>query len=417
MFRERIARLQAAIKDPDLKKSVRNFVDYRKRKKVPDDVIWTQLQKEYPDLTQGSWAVCEGTAALQLDPLPDDEPSDIADCDILNSESEPESRSVAVLNSATAPAEEVLNRFSTPERVTEIVPTPEQIAAVMAEMVNLQVSHLKQIGEGVVIEMPGPKARAESQPSAEPAPSKDSASPAEGGKENSARRLMRRVLNPSRLRKRGKTAETDPMRVASRPSLTRTIFSSLAILTLISFMSHYLISATETLYGRGVAVLLVLIPIGVVFFVRVPFVRYAMLCFFLGADLLSIKALRDTDMAKITESTLTENPEYKRLQKDYASAELERSKINPVTHPSLLALKAKEVKAISDRMAVLEQTSVVTERAAADRTRTEVTLGVRALLLIAAAVFAHALLHYSSALDYDRFMRKAFGRDVPTKRR
>lgn len=417
MSRERIARLQAAIKEPDLKKSVQNFVAYRRRKKVHPEEIWTQLQKEYPDLTQGSWPSYEGTAALHLDSLPDDELPDIEDCDILNSEAEPDSRSDDVLNSAATHDEDVLNPVSASEGIAEIEPTPEQIAAVVAEMQGLQVSSFRQIGEGVVIEMPPPKSRTEPIQTAEPASSMDSAEPAEEKKEDSARRFVKRVLNPSRLRNRGKTAETDPMRVASRPSLTRTIFSTLAILTLISFMSHYLISATAALYGTGVAVLLVLIPIGIVFFVRVPVVRYTMLALFLGADLWSIKSLRDTDMAKITESTLTENPEYKRLKSEYAVAELERSKINPVTHPTLLGRKAKEVKAISDRMTAIEQTSVVTERAAADRTRTEVTLGVRALLLIAAAVFAHALLHYSSGLDYDRFMRKAFGRDEPPKRR
>ena len=415
MSRERIARLQAAIKDPDLKKSVQNFVAYRRRKHVLPEEIWTQLQKEYPDLTQSSWPSCEGTAAYQLDPLPDDEPSDAEVCDILNSGPGLDSRKDDVLNSLEVSGDDALDSVSTPEGVAEIEPTPEQIAAVVAEMQALQVSSFRQIGEGVVIEMPPPKTRTETAQPAEPLPEAESASPTEEKKPGSVRRFIKRVPNPMRLRNQGKTAETDPMRVASRPSLTRTIFSSLAILVLIGFMSHYLISATETLYGRGIAMLLVLIPIGVVFFVRVPFVRYCMLALFLAADLWSIKSLRDTDMAAITESTITENPEYRRLQEQLKLTEVERRAINPVTHPSLLNKKAEEVKRISERMTAIERTSVVTERASADRTRTDVTLGVRALLLIAAAVFAHALLHYSSALDYDRFMRKAFGRDDTRK--
>jgi hypothetical protein len=176
-------------------------------------------------------------------------------------------------------------------------------------------------------------------------------------------------------------------------------------------MSYYLIAATETLYGRGIATLLVLIPLAFVFFVKIPVVRYLALALFLGVDLLSVGALHKIETAGISVSTLDGNAEYQRLKIQYAKGELERDGINVRTHPSLRDQKAEELKKISDRMTAIEGASRQNVEATAEKSRADVTLGVRALLLIAAAVFAHALLHYSAAVDFDGFMRKAFGRD------
>lgn len=400
MSRERVARFKASIKDPDVRKSVLNAIDYRRRKQVPFEDILAFLVKEYGHHLPDQTAFSDGSSALQLDPL--------------NSESEPESDNTGsdcdVLDSAPEPSA-VLNP---PPEYPEREITEAEVAEMIERMRTLQVSHLHHYGEGVVIELPSSK-----KPTEKPAETEKVAEPAQD--KDSARTLLNqkpRFLN-ARWKKlthgensdEEKTAGTDPMRLAPQPSPTRTVFSTAALLALIGFMAHYLISATAALYGTGVAVLLVLIPIAVVFFVKVPIVRYSALLLFLGADLYSVKALHEKEVARIAVASLDSHPEYQRLKKQYDLAESERDKINPDTHPTLRSRKADEARRISARMTEIEKTSVVSEQATADRTQADVTLGVRALLLIAAAIFAHALLHYSGSIDYDSWMRKAFGRD------
>jgi hypothetical protein len=390
---------------------VDNAISYRRGKQVPEADILAFLVKEYGEHAAENPAFSDGSLAVQIDlsdsELPPKADTEVGDCDILNSVAETRPEQPDVLTSS----------LNFPQR--EI--TDAEVAAMIERMRNIQVSHLHHIGEGVVIEMPLAKTRTESEPEiqkpAEPLKDKDSEGPAESlplpGQSrplNSVRRIFRRtgVSEPAPLKE--KTTEAVPMRLAPRPSPTKTIFSTLALVTLIGFMSYYLIAATETLYGRGIATLLVLIPLAFVFFVKIPVVRYLALALFLGVDLLSVGALHKIETAGISVSTLDGNPEYQRLKIQYAKGELERDGINVRTHPSLRDQKAEELKKISGRMAEIESTSRVTEQASAEKSRADVTLGVRALLLVAAAVFAHALLHYTVSIDFDRWVRKAFGR-------
>lgn len=397
MSREKVAQFRARIKDPQVRKSVDNAISYRRGRDVREEDILAFLQREYGAHLPAETGNFDGSSALKVEPLNSDS----------ESESDTDTESPGILNSEPPP----------PER--EI--TEAEVAAMIEQMQSIRVSHLHHIGEGVVIEMPPQKKRAEPEPetqkAAEPAPSKDSEPPAADAPMpkrtfalNSVRRLKRVKLRPEKVERVEKTAETDPMRLVPRPSPTKTVFSTLALLTLIGFMSYYLIAATEALYGRGIATLLVLIPLAFVFFVKIPVVRYLALALFLGVDLLSVGALHKIETAGISVSTLDGNPEYQRLKIQYAKGEMERDGINVRTHPTLRDQKAEELKKISGRMTEIESTSRVTEQASAEKSRADVTLGVRALLLVAAAVFAHALLHYTVSIDFDRWVRKAFGR-------
>lgn len=407
MSRERVARFKASIKDPNIRKSVDNAINYRRTKQWPFDDILAFLIKEYGAYVPDYTSHCDGSSALQTDPLNSESDSEsdnmTGEDDMLDSAPESQAFPSAVLN----PSPEFQEREITDAEVAEMI----------ERMRTLQVSHLHHYGEGVVIEMPSTKkpteGAAEIQKAAEPA------SRADSGKNflKEKRPLLNAVwknLNSAEPKAEEKTAGTDPMRLASRPSPTRTVFSTVALLALIGFMSHYLISATAALYGTGVAVLLVLIPIAFVLFVKVPIVRYLALVLFLGADLYSVKALHEKEVARIATTTLDSHPEYQRLKKEYELSIAERGGINPSTHPSLRDKKATGLEKISTRMREIESTGMVTEQATADRTQADVTLGVRALLLIAAAIFAHALLHYSGGIDYDSWVRKAFGRDGKT---
>lgn len=421
MSRKKIAQFKASCKDPDLQKSIKNFIDYRRRRGVLEEEILAQLLAEY-GASPYIQLTPEFAAESELTEASSSSEGDAEDAfsnasgqgDELNLEICPASGQDGELNpafsvasgqgdelslassSASGQSDGLNAETETAPEVSDILeahgpvwqpsgyePTDEQVAAVIAEMQQLQTSQVRNVAEGVVIELPFTRVR------------------------------MNKVLPPEPAKQEEpeveKTAETDPMRLAPQPSPTRTIFSTLALMALIGFISHYLIAATSALYGTLAAGILVAIPLAVVFFVNVPVLRYVALAVFLMADLWSLQAIYKKDLAVIEETSLSLNPEYQRLKLDYSRLTIERDAVNPGSHPSVRRRITADAQKAADRMTEIEQSSKTDQRADAETTKTEVTLGIRALFLLAAALLAHPLLHYSTVLNYDAFMKKAFG--------
>lgn len=462
MSREKVAQFKARFKDPVVREKIKNAISYRQTRKVPYEEILEYLKATFgepPTNTQRS----DTQERQGLDDGPSDSTSQadglnppvesgvpcqeaglnstckvaVVECDGLNSTSKDSTSQADMLNPVDFGHNAGLNPGlgdstcqngrlnSTSEDSTsqadglnstsqdyarkddgrsyclpEKEPTAAEVAAVIASMQNLQRTQLNHLGEGVVIEMPYMKERAGTP---EEAPADLSHF------EN--RPLEAKTDTPPKEApavEQGKTAQKDPMRLASGPSLTSAVFASLALTALIGSVSYYLILATKALYGTPVAALLVLIPLSIVFFVPQAGPRYLALLLFIGADVWSIKTLHLRDVAVVEETSLSTNGEYQRLKEQHELLRVEREALDPATRISARRKKSEEMKIASDRMAEIEASAKTDKRAEADMSTADVTLAVRALLLLGNALLAHALIYYSRRLDFDALFRWAF---------
>jgi hypothetical protein len=431
MSREKIARFRARIKDPDLLKTVKNAIEYRQRKKMAVEETYAFLLKTYGEKAGISDSDLSDLGVSELPLQPDSGRKDgglnsayrEAECEAggLNPNAQvgkpPQSDELKAEISALPSPSDKLNSVLIAESIPpdglnsadklscsqmgdlnsapEIwhprlkIPTEAEVAAEISRMQGLEVSRLHLLAEGVVIEMPQIK----------PRPQAD----AEPKKETSKRILVRP--------KKSKATERSPAVLPSRPPTTRALFCAVALLTLVGFTAYYLISATQLLYGTLASVILVAIPMGVVFFIDVVGLRYGALAVFLLADLWSLKALQEREIAEVHSTALIANPEYQRLKVDHANLMIERKGISADTHPTIRRRVARDMAKVSERMAVIESTSKPESATVAETTRTEVTLAIRALFLLALTLFAHPLVRYAKAIDFDMFMRKLFGRE------
>lgn len=374
MTRERVAHFLASIKEPKLHISVKNAINYRRNKKWSEEAIYSFLSETFTQGPQLSQWTDEGSAALNLEPLNSDLDLD-ADEEVLEE------------SLAEGPPSASFETWHAPE------PSRSQIDAEIQRMSRLQVSELSHFAEGVLLEMPQSKEQPPKPKATEPEP------PAVAAE-----------TRPDRPdEQKEKTAQEKPKTEAPEPSLTGTIFSTLALVGLISCISYYLTTATSALYGLPIATLLVLVPLAFIFFVPQVGAKYPAVALFLVVDFFSVKTLHQKEVAQVSTSALSANPSYQRLKKEHDTLQSERNALNEVTRSSARTQKATDMKALSDKMSTIESAAVSDKIAESSESAADVTFGVRLILLAANALLAHALLIYTKRIDFDRAMRGAFG--------